>query len=342
MGDVARAGERVGCRERPLRGRAGEGERARLVGQRRTVESGSSTIQPSTVSSSWSSTSRGSSGSCRKPRRKPVAQITCSAPFTAARRGSALARRALERLVEVPPGRIRRREQLAQARGALARREPVEAGEAARARSTRAGRSAAAAAARAAGRRRPRARRERVQPLRRRREAGADDGHARRVLVRLVRVDDARIVRAAPSGTAGPGCPARRARARSGRCPSSSKPPSTARDPPDPRLDARLWSQPLRSRSSLDVREELLDRRVVAVAAPLRGAAAASAAAERWTKASPGKVVGRQCPSLSERMSRWRIAAARRRQAAAGSSLGAEDGDLVRARARRGAGSGTP
>ena len=36
--------------------------------------------------------------------------------------------------------------------------------------------------------------------------------------------------------------------------------------------------------------------------------------------ASPGNEVGRQCPSLSERIRRWRIAAARRRQAAAGSA----------------------
>src|SRR5581483_552579 len=47
-----------------------------------TLPSGASTIQPSTVSRACSSARRASSGSCRNPCRKPVAQITCSVPFT--------------------------------------------------------------------------------------------------------------------------------------------------------------------------------------------------------------------------------------------------------------------
>src|SRR5438034_1034087 len=49
-----------------------------------TVESRSRTIHRSFVASPCSSTSLDRSGSCRYPRRKPVAQMTCSAPFTAA------------------------------------------------------------------------------------------------------------------------------------------------------------------------------------------------------------------------------------------------------------------
>src|SRR6185436_11326575 len=45
-----------------------------------TVESGSSTIQRSCVVSSCASTRSASSGSLRKPRRKPVAAIICT-PF---------------------------------------------------------------------------------------------------------------------------------------------------------------------------------------------------------------------------------------------------------------------
>ena len=61
-----------------------------------------------------------------------------------------------------------------------------------------------------------------------------------------------------------------------------------------------------------------------------RRAAPASAGASAARTASPGNDVGRQCPSLSERISRWRIAPRARRQTAAGSSLGPEDGDLLR------------
>ena len=81
-----------------------------------------------------------------------------------------------------------------------------------------------------------------------------------------------------------------------------------------------LSSQPLALAQLLDMREEVIDARVVAVADATRRAAPASAAAGPSRTASPGNDVGRQCPSLSERISRWRIAAARRRQAAAGSS----------------------
>src|SRR5206468_5758020 len=46
-----------------------------------TVESASSSIQRSCVGRSWAATRSASSGSCRKPRLKPVAAITCSEPF---------------------------------------------------------------------------------------------------------------------------------------------------------------------------------------------------------------------------------------------------------------------
>ena len=134
---------------------------------------------------------------------------------------------------------------------------------------------------------------------------------------------------ASSSGTCKPGWPGasstwrnvavrRRARSR----------PSTARTR-SMRADAEA-RRPSRCapRSSLDVLEELVDGGVVAVAD------AAHERAERppprgVRTASPGNDVGRQCPSLSERIARCRIAAARRRHAAAGSGSVAEHGDLV-------------
>ena len=96
------------------------------------------------------------------------------------------------------------------------------------------------------------ARGESVQPLGRGRHARADDGHAARVVVRLVRVDDPRVAgELVRQGDAGMARREEDVRGRR-RVQSSSKPPSTARTcstlPP-----RKLSSQPHRSRSSCDV-----------------------------------------------------------------------------------------
>ena len=102
---------------------------------------------------------------------------------------------------------------------------------------------------------------ERVQPLRRGRHAGADDRDARRVLVRLVRVHGVRML-ARPRETRD--APSRRARARTGPSPSSSKPPSTARIRSTRRShEAAVPAAPLAHLRG--VRDELVDVRVVAV-----------------------------------------------------------------------------
>ena len=69
----------------------------------------------------------------------------------------------------------------------------------------------------------------------------------------------------------------------------------------------------------VDVVEELVDGRVVAVAGALGRAERRCGAGRPRARRGPGNEVGAQWPSLSERIRRWRIAAARTRQAAAGS-----------------------
>ncbi len=90
--------------------------------------------------------------------------------------------------------------------------------------------------------------RERVQPLGRRCEPGADDGHGRRVVVRLVRVDGARVA-AQLVGHVQAGVAGReqhvRGRRRGRRARSRRRPRARAR----PGMRRRLRSQPLRSRS---------------------------------------------------------------------------------------------
>src|SRR5581483_2880379 len=106
---------------------------------------------------------------------------------------SVLHHRRRERLVPRAPRWIRRREQGAKPRGPLARAEPVEAVEAA------AGEILARDVERppyglpATDRDDLGARRERVEPLRRRGEAGTDDGDRRSVVVLLVRMHRARV-----------------------------------------------------------------------------------------------------------------------------------------------------
>ena len=82
-----------------------------------------------------------------------------------------------------------------------------------------------------------------------------------------------------------------------------------------------------------DVAEELVDGRPVAVEdAPHERTGSRRRAASRT--ASPGNEVGAQWPSLSERISRCRIAAARGPPGAGRVGLAAEDRDLVRPEAR--------
>ena len=160
-----------------------------------TVESFARTIQRPAVSRPWSSTSRASSGSSRKPRRKPVAQITCSAPFGTSSTRKRPSRSAwTSRLVPRGPGRERRRRQLAELRRALLVAQRVVGGEAAlreeRARHVQRPPERFAAPDRDdLG-----TRGQRVQPLGRSRHPRADDRDAGRVLVRLVGMDGVRIV----------------------------------------------------------------------------------------------------------------------------------------------------
>ena len=118
-----------------------------------TVESAASTSQRPSVSRPCSSTSRRSSGSCSKPRLKPVAQMTCSAPFDlGADPEAALALAALDRLVPRAARRVRGRAEAARAapRAAAGRRR-AEARPGRASRRAAAARSAAGARARAGG-----------------------------------------------------------------------------------------------------------------------------------------------------------------------------------------------
>ena len=117
-------------------------------------------------------------------------------------------------------------------------------------------------------------------------------------------------------GRASPGCPGASSTWRKTPCPSSSKPPSTARTR-STRACRKLSSQRLLARSSSTcARNSSTVGRYRSQTLRMRGARSRRRAASRT--ASPGKEVGQQCPSLSDRISRWRIAAARGRQAPAG------------------------
>ena len=164
-----------------------------------------------------------------------------------------------------------------------------------------------------------RARRERVPPLGRRRHPGADDDDVVGVVVRLVGVHRPRVVRRAPPARSARGGRSRPARGGTTAGRRASKPPSTARIrsiaarhdavvPAGPRGAAPRRGRGTRRPSGGSGR-----RRVCTSGhgLPLRAAA---------RTASPGNDVGRQWPSLSERIRRCRIDAARRRQAAAGSA----------------------
>ena len=169
---------------------------------------------------------------------------------------------------------------------------------------------------------------ERVQPFGRRRHSRAYDCHFVRVrraarrherLARRPRARRERRRRRVP-------VPAARARTRF-RGESSSKPPSIAEHG---RCGGagHARPRPLRTRSLGDVVEELLDRRVEAVAHA--GTSGTNDLCRRAARtARPGNDVGRQWPSLSERISRLPDRAARPAKRR-GVSVGREDGDRFR------------
>ena len=332
VGDVARAGERVGGRKRPLRGDAGERERARLVGERgHACASGRArSSRPRSrararrrgARAAGRAGSRAGTRSRRSPARVPFTRaLDAEAPF---RGGASRAARPTAR----PAGRRARA-----ARGGARRARPRRAGGSRRGRagrSTRAARSAAAGAARAAAPRRPR-RRPRARSATRSPRPGPAPTTVTvaRVLVRLVGVHGARVA-AQLLGHVQPRM-ARRDAARGGR-----RPRRRARSRRRPRGCARSGlregsgpSRSARAASSTWARNSST-RRVVPVERPRRRAARGERPPQRRRTASPGNAVGRQWPSLSERISRCRIAAARRRHGAGRVALGPEDGDLLR------------
>ena len=244
--------------------------------------------------------------------------MTCSVPLTersTRKRRSAAARASGSS--KRPPRRVRRREQGAQHRRALVGPESVKRRQAA------AGEIGTRHVEGTAQRLPPPHRDDlapggkRIQPLGRGRKAGTDDRHGARVAVRLIGMDDARVA-------------AQLGRDVEARVPGSQQHvterplgvelETRLRRPNRSRLRRRAGSRPSRCAAQLrHVREEVVHRRVVAVehgGDERTGRAPLSAS----RNASPGNVVGRQCPSLSERIVRCRIAAACRRQTAAGSA----------------------
>ena len=275
-------------------------------------------------------TSRASSGSWRKPRLKPVAQITCSAPFTSGRDPEPL-RRPLERLVPL----ARRAGRRARAAGraaprALGRRRGVEAGEpAAREERPRhverpARRLPPPHRGDLARRRRARSATRSPPPSRRRRRP-----RRRRTRAARRRGRPAGRPRAPPGRSARDG---RWRRARGGtrrRSPSSSNPPSTARIRSTRRGTTALVPA-VRAAQLLDVVEELADGRVVAVAHALHERPRV-APPERRADREPGEATSagsaRRSPSASAAGGSPRPGAATRRRVGA---RGVEDRHVVR------------
>ena len=264
-GGVLRARERVGGRERPLARRR---RRARACASSSvsagTVESGASTIQPSCVSSSCSSTSRRAAGRAAKPAPEAGrADDLLGSRSPGARRGTVPRARAA-RAARPTRGPAGTTERAARAAGrALLVRERVEA---ASPRCEKSGRGTLSGR-RTGSRRRtettsrpPRARSATRSPP----PCPAPTTSTSRVLVRLVGVHGARVGRSS-SGHARPGWPVATRTCRNGPSPSSSKPPSTARMR-STRCARKLCSQPLRARTRSTCARNSVDRRVVAVA----------------------------------------------------------------------------
>ena len=265
---VLRADQRVGGRVGPLRGDAGE----RRASARSSVSAGHGAVgrehDPARRASRARARRRAARAAGRGGSRgwKPVAQITCSAPFSSGCDAEALARRARAARPSSRPGGYEGASSAAEhraraRRGSVAWKRGEPAAREERPRHVERPPQRLAPAHRGD----PRAGGERVQPLGRRRHAGADDGDVVRVLVRLVGVDGARVAgelrRDVQARVAGGDA------ARGGTCrsPSSSKPPSTARIR-SMRRGTTASSQPVRAAQLLDVLEELVDGRVVAVA----------------------------------------------------------------------------
>ena len=279
------------------------------------------TIQRSSVSSTCSSTRRARSGSCRKPLRKPVAQMTCSAPFSSGstrKRPSRAARSSGSS--HSRPGGYEGAEKRRRSCGALGARRGAERGEAAlreeRPRHVeRAPHRLAAADGDDLG-----AGGERVSPLGRRGHAGADHRDPRRVLVRLVGVDDPRDRPRARPAAASPGCPGASRTWRKVPCPSSAKPSVDGAHALDTLEPEALV--PAAARAQLvDVPEELVDGRSVPVA---------DAQQERRQRRAAVRPRARRAPGTSSGSSGRRSRSA----CAAG-------GSPPRGRARRPAGSGS-
>ena len=244
---------------------------------------------------------------------------------------AALARRALERLVPVAPGRVRGR---GAAPRAIAARSAGE--RRVEARPGRASRTAAAGVERPAKRLAPanrddaRARRERVQPLRRRGHPGADDRDASRVPVRLVGVHDARVARELGREARGPGGRGRAGRARNGaRRAVELEAAVDGADPLDaPPADARRPSRFASRSSSTWRRNSATVGRYRLHTVWTSGAASPRRIASRGAR--PGNERREQCPSLSERIAPLADRLGARPPGADGSGLGVEDGDLGR------------
>ena len=284
-----------------------------------TEQSSARTIQRASVSSPCSSTRRRSSGSCRKPLRKPVAQITCSAPFSSGstRKRPSRAARSIGSSHSRPGGydgaqKVRRSSRalpggVARKRGEAALREE-------RPRHVQRPAERLAAADRddlgAGG--------KRVPPLGRRGHAGADHGDRRGVLVRLVGVDDPRVGLELRRERE-PWMPRREQNVPEGAVTVDGEAAPSTPDALDPGRGGS--SRPSRCAPAARRRGGGTRRRWGGSGCRRSGASGARSRRRAASRAaSPGNVVGKQWPSLSERMRSWRIAAARTRQAAAGSA----------------------
>ena len=257
--------------------------------------------------------------------------MTCSARSRAPRRGSVPRAGASSGSSQRAAGRIRRSEQLASSAARSPAAEPVEAARGRAARSSGA-RHVQRPAPRLAPPHRDHARAcgERVQPLRRRGEPGADDAD----LVARIRAARRRARRAGRrqlvGHARGPGCPVATQHVREAPVPVELEAAVDRRGSRSTRAARRLSSQPLARAHA--PRRARGTRRPSGDSGRRRDATSGRSERRRRASrtASPGNVVGRQCPSLSERIARWRIAARAPPPGGRRIGSGAEDGDLVR------------
>ena len=153
---------------------------------------------------------------------------------------------------------------------------------------------------------------ERVQPLGRGGHAGADDRDASALVVRLVGVHGSGVAGELVRARRGPGWPGASEDVAEDAVAVELEAAVHGADALDARPSRKLSSQPVASRSSSTWARNSSTRRVVAVADALRRAGrrcgAARAVAHRQARE---RASAQQWPSLSERMRRCRIAAAR-------------------------------